>query len=289
MRAYQEKLALDSVFPFQIQDITLGDANTHEVMHWHSSFEITCVLEGTGCYYASGQTFEVAPGDIVIFNINELHGWQVFQREMRVLAMEFSANIVAGCGDIVGWEYMRPFIERGRNFRNRIGRDELYASDIAEMMGEIRREWVDRDDGYPLMIKADVLRILTMLVRHYHDDTRAQGQHDRRRALKRLQPALEYIDANYCGRITLREAAEQVYMSPNYFSHYFHTAIDASFSDYVSLLRIRKARELLATTDKSIYEISTSCGFANNSNFYRLYKKHTGEVPSRGRNKYSKR
>ena len=138
--------------------------------------------------------------------------------------------------------------------------------------------------GYRLMIKADVLRILTMLVRHYNDDTRAAGPvQEKNKALLRLQKAFEYIDASYCGKVTLREAADRVYMSPNYFSHYFHSATGISFSDYVSLRRVRKARQLLETSGRSIYEIAIECGFPNSSNFYRLYKKHTGESPRQSR------
>jgi AraC-like DNA-binding protein len=202
---------------------------------------------------------------------------------MRVLAMVFSDSLVAGYGDLMDMEYLRPFVGRGSNFRNRIGRDQPCAAQIAGIMQEILGEWRLRSDGYPLMIKADVLRVLTMLVRHYHDDARPAERSDPSRALRRLQPAFEYIDANYSGRITLKQAADRVFMSPNYFSHYFHAATHISFSDYVTLRRIRKARELMETSGKSIYEIAIECGFPNSSNFYRLYKKHTGESPRQGR------
>ena len=284
MNVHQDGLILDKGFPFQIDEVTLaaGD-NADEAFHWHTFLEITCILEGSGCYYVSDRAYEVSPGDIVIFNSAELHGWQVFQREMRVLAMVFSDSIVAGYGDLMDKEYLRPFIGRGSNFRNRIGKDEPCAAQIADIMQEILGEWRQRSEGYPLMIKADVLRILTMLVRHYHGDDRSAERVDPSRALRRLQPAFEYIDANYCGRITLKQAADQVFMSPNYFSHYFHDATRISFSDYVTLRRIRKARELMETSGKSIYEIAIECGFPNSSNFYRLYKKHTGESPRQGR------
>ena len=134
------------------------------------------------------------------------------------------------------------------------------------------------------MIKADVLRILTMLIRHYNNDARDPGRFsEKNKALRRLQRAFEYIDGNYCGKVTLKTAADTVYMSPNYFSHYFHSATGISFSDYVTMRRIRKARELLEKTGKSIYEVAMECGFPNSSNFYRLYKKHTGESPRQGR------
>ena len=284
MNVHQDGLILDSGFPFQIDEVTLASGdNADEAFHWHSFLEITCILEGSGCYYVSDRAYEVSPGDIVIFNSAELHGWQVFQSEMRVLAMVFSDSIVAGYGDLMDKEYLRPFIGRGSNFRNRIGKDEPCAARIADIMQEILGEWRQRSDGYSLMIKADVLRVLTMLVRHYQGDARAAERGDPSRALRRLQPAFEYIDANYCGRITLKQAADQVFMSPNYFSHYFHAATHISFSDYVTLRRIRRARELMESSGKSIYEIAIECGFPNSSNFYRLYKKHTGVSPRQGR------
>ena len=285
MNVHQDGLILDKGFPFQIDEVTLaaGD-NADEAFHWHTFLEITCILEGSGCYYVSDRAYEVSPGDIVIFNSAELHGWQVFQQEMRVLVMVFSDSIVAGYGDLMDMEYLRPFVGRGSNFRNRIGQDEPCAAQIAEIMQEILGEWRQRSEGYPLMIKADVLRMLTMLIRHYNDDVRDPGRAtEKNKALRRLQRAFEYIDGNYCRKVTLKAAADTVFMSPNYFSHYFHDATHISFSDYVSLRRIRKARELMETTGKSIYEIAIECGFPNSSNFYRLYRKHTGESPRQGR------
>lgn len=285
MNKYQDTIELDRAFPFQINEVRLSaEDSTDDSFHWHDFFEITCILEGRGVYYVNGQAFEVEPGDIIIFNNAELHGWQVLQREMRVLALVFSPNLTVGYGNFTDMEYLQPFIERGSNFKNKIGLREPCAGEIAAIMREIRGEWEGQSDGYRLMIRADVLRILTLLVRHYHDADRAPGQaSERNKALRRLQPAFEYIDENYCGKLTLREAADRVYMSPNYFSHYFHAATDISFSDYVSLRRIRKARQLLETTGKSIYEIAIECGFPNSSNFYRLYKKHTGQSPRNGR------
>ena len=285
MREYQDTIALDGAFPFQINEVLLrAEDNTDDIFHWHNYYEITRVLEGGGCYYANGQAFEVTSGDIIIFNSDEIHGWQVFQNSMLVLAMIFDAQLVAGYGELSDTEYLRPFIERGSSFVNRVGAQEPCAQEIGAIMAQIDDEWHKRHTGYTLMIKADVLRILTILLRHYHDPERAAGAHgDRNKALMRLQHAFEYIDSGYCGKVSLKEAANRVYMSPNYFSHYFHTATGISFSEYVTMRRMRKARRLLETTGRSIYEIAMECGFPNSSNFYRLYKKHTGETPRQNR------
>ena len=282
MHANQDNLELKHTFPFHINEVCLSARdNSSDIFHWHNYYEITLILEGEACYFVNGQAIEVAAGDLMLFNNAELHGWQVSGQEMRVLAMVFSPELISPFSSFPDSEYLMPFIERGANFKNRIGSMEPCAAEIARIMREIREEWEARRDGYPLMIKADVLRILTLLFRHYHDDVRGEADISRNKALVRLQPAFEYIDAGYCGKVTLKEAADRVYMSPNYFSHFFHISTGISFSGYVTMRRVRKARGLLETTGKSIYEIAVECGFPNSSNFYRLYKKYTGKSPRR--------
>lgn len=281
MKSNQDTRRFDRAFPCQIDEVTLARSDSaDDSFHWHAYHEITLVLRGTGCYYANGQSYDVAPGDIIVFNSEELHGWQVLQEEMVVLVLVFTPEFLASQGAFSDAEYLQPFVERGASFRNKIGRTEPYAAEMAALLSDIEDERGQKKAGYRLMIKSDVLHILTLLIRHYCDDSRVAGApSEKRKALMRLQAAFDYIDEHYDGKLTLKSAADAVYMSPNYFSHYFHGATGIRFSDYVTMRRIRRARELLETTGKSIYEIAMECGFPNSSNFYRLYRKHTGESP----------
>ena len=281
MNSRQGNRQLDRSLPFQIDEVTLlGSENADHSFHWHNYHEITLVLRGEGCYYVNGRAHEVGPGDIVVFNSEEIHGWQIPQEEMAMLVLVFLPEFITMQTPFADLEYSQPFVVRGANFRNKIGRDELHADEIATLLKDIRAEWEQRKVGCQLMIKSDILHILTLLIRHYHDDSRAAGApSEKRKAMRRLQAALDYIDEHYCERLTLRAAADVVFMSPNYFSHYFHSATGIRFCDYVAMRRILRARELLETTGKSIYEIAMECGFPNSSNFYRLYRMHTGESP----------
>ena len=103
------------------------------------------------------------------------------------------------------------------------------------------------------MIKANVLRILTMLIRAYQDESKSgEMLREKKNAMKRLEQAFNYIDDHYCEKITLEEVASSVYMSSNYFSSYFRKVTNISFSDYVTRMRINHARELLRETDKML-------------------------------------
>jgi YesN/AraC family two-component response regulator len=281
MNIYRDQLPLDPEYPLEISELTLrAEDNRIDTFHWHSYFEITWIREGNGCYYVNGKAYFVQPGDLILFNHVEPHGWQTLTEELKVTVLVFTPSYISEHHDFSQMEYLQPFIERGSNFQNKIERESDTAEEIIRIMQEILSEWNQKELGYRLMIRADVLRILTLLTRCYQDDSKnTELLKEKKKAMKRLQGAFDYINSHYSEKITLEETARTVYMSPNYFSSYFHKATETSFSDYVTMQRIRKANELLNETDKSINEIAMECGFPNISNFYRLYKKHTGTSP----------
>ncbi len=83
------------------------------------------------------------------------------------------------------------------------------------------------------MIKANILRILTMLIRTYQDESKSgEMLKEKKSAMKRLEQAISYIDHHYSEKITLDEVAAAAYMSSNYFSSYFRKVTGISFSEY---------------------------------------------------------
>ncbi|WP_456271141.1 response regulator transcription factor [Bacillus sp. AK031] len=96
-----------------------------------------------------------------------------------------------------------------------------------------------------------------------------------------IQSAKNWISENVDQNITIHKIAEQVYMNPTYFSEYFKSHTGETVLDYVTRIRIEKAKGLLLTTDFKIYDISVKVGYSDTKYFSRLFKKHYGEVPSK--------
>ena len=281
MKLVRDNITLDKDFPFRISEVVLNHENSRpDTFHWHSYFEITYVQEGQGNCFVNGREYMMEPGDIIIFNNVEAHGWKLMGEDMKLLVMIFSPEFVAEKLSVFDSEYLKPFVERGSNFKNRIGSEEPVSHEIRKGIREIYTEWKQQKEGYPLMIKANILRILTMLIRTYQDESKSEEMlKEKKNAMKRLEQVISYIDTHYSEKITLDEVAAAAYMSSNYFSSYFRKVTGISFSEYVTRIRISHARELLRDTDKSVTEIAMECGFHNISNFYRLYKKHVGKPP----------
>lgn len=207
MKLERDSIPLDKEFPFQISEVELNQANSRPgTWHWHSYFEITWVLEGKGNYFVNGQEYTMEKDDIIIFNNVEPHGWKLLGGNMKLLVMIFSPEFVAEKISLFDAEYLKPFVERGSNFKNRVGREEKVNEEIRISIREIYQEWNERKEGYPLMIKANVLRILTMLIRCLPGETKSgEMLKEKKNAMKRLEQAFTYINDHYCEKITLEE------------------------------------------------------------------------------------
>ena len=100
-----------------------------------------------------------------------------------------------------------------------------------------------------------------------------------------IKHAREYISDHYQEPLTLKQAARAVNMSVCNFCKVFKQSSGMTFTDYLTRLRIEKAKNLLANTDKQISEIAFEVGFNSLSQFNRSFKRITGESPSLFRKK----
>jgi two-component system response regulator YesN len=80
--------------------------------------------------------------------------------------------------------------------------------------------------------------------------------------------------------LMLQDAAGEVHMSQSHFSTLFSQETGLTFTQYLTALRIGKAKELLATTQLRSSEIARQVGYNDAHYFSYLFKKHTGATPS---------
>jgi two-component system response regulator YesN len=69
-------------------------------------------------------------------------------------------------------------------------------------------------------------------------------------------------------------------ISISYLSSLFHEETGESFSEYLNLLRLNKAKELLKSTDIKIYQIADRLGFNDAYYFSSWFKKQVGASPT---------
>lgn len=97
---------------------------------------------------------------------------------------------------------------------------------------------------------------------------------------KMILSAVQYINSNFNQNISLTDVANAIHISKNYLCDLFKKEMNMTFIDYVTNLRIEKAKYLLSNTDKKMYEISEEVGYNDYAYFSQIFKRHTGTTLS---------
>ncbi|WP_078552900.1 response regulator [Bacillus alkalicellulosilyticus] len=103
-----------------------------------------------------------------------------------------------------------------------------------------------------------------------------------------VQMIEEYIRSNYQKDIKLKEIADRFFLSREYISRKFKQEYEATITDYVTKIRIDKAKELLENPFLKIYEIADTVGYQNDKYFIKVFKKNVGMTPNEYRGKFTK-
>lgn len=139
----------------------------------------------------------------------------------------------------------------------------------------------------------DVVRLFTTLdkIKGYFEkiltgSIQLRDQVSKKKFGKILEKAKDYIEEHYNQEdISLNTAAAHVNVSPNYFSTIFSQEIGKTFIEYLTEIRMKKAKELLMTTNKKVSEIAYHIGYKDAHYFSFLFKKTQGCTTKEYRNR----
>ena len=104
-----------------------------------------------------------------------------------------------------------------------------------------------------------------------------------------IRPAINYIDANYDKPITLADIAKVSYLSVSRLAHLFKEQMGITIIDYLTSVRIERAKQLLLATEQSCTEICFQVGYNNQSYFSRTFKELVGMSPRQFRARNQRR
>lgn len=99
--------------------------------------------------------------------------------------------------------------------------------------------------------------------------------------------AIEYIEQHYRGKLTLKDAASALFISPNYLSELFKKTTGQNFSDYLNDVRMEHSRQYLADVSRKIGDVSELVGFSDARYFSSAFRKKYGMTPLEYRNKFA--
>ena len=96
----------------------------------------------------------------------------------------------------------------------------------------------------------------------------------------KLGRALAFIQAHLAEKLSLEMLAAVAQMSPSHFAHLFKYATGQTPYHYIIMCRMEQAKQLLAKTDVPLSEIGPQVGYADQSHFTALFRRHVAMTPN---------
>lgn len=106
-----------------------------------------------------------------------------------------------------------------------------------------------------------------------------------KRSKSLVKKAMKYVDENYRLPLSYRDVAKEVFVSPSYFLSLFKRETGLTFVDYLTAVRIDRAKRLLASSEMNITEIAYEIGFNNSNYFSSTFRRIVGKTAKEFRNR----
>ena len=162
----------------------------------------------------------------------------------------------------------RTAVEMGCDARELLGKNYEAFTDLSSIRS---------DDELGPWLHDMLERLLDAIHRHRNDSP-----------IPLLQAAMSYMHENLHRDISRDEVAEVAHLSPAHFSRIFKKEMKESFTDMLNRMRIDKAAEFLARTDRSLCLVALDCGFKDQSYFTKVFRRYMKQTPREYRMRLAK-
>lgn len=246
----------------------------HIPVHWHDEVEIIYVKKGSIYIYIGEERYPAAEGDLFFVNSGELHFMESDDMGVEYYTLLFPLAFLSfQMEDALEQEVFMPLRQKQLLLPVRLKEFEA-----EKQMTNLIREVIDvneeKEVGYQLRTRILLLELIEGFIKEG-----GFQQAGFTSATEMQRELLAFIQGHYTEKITLNMLAEEFHLSEKYISWYFKEHFSISFMQYVSHLRMTKARDLLLTTDWSVTEVALSCGYPSVNLFIRSFKEMYGVTP----------
>jgi len=150
---------------------------------------------------------------------------------------------------------------------------------LKSILSRLSAEYLSQQPGAQLAVNKLTEVLMVELIRMNF------GQNEKNtlmRALadKHIAESLTKLHNNLAHTWTLENLAKEVGLSRAGFAKRFKELVGLSMFDYLTQLRVQRAKELLSDTAMSLYEVANQIGYESDLAFTRTFKKRTGVTPT---------
>ncbi len=235
--------------------------NLNNISHWHTEYELIFVESGSISLTVNGNLFTLSEGMGAFLHQGAVHS---------IISQTDAVTVVLK----IDGAYFESLFEKKKPDSPLLSHDYGLASHIEELFEESAK----KDEYSGILADSITTHLIARILREEPCSPLLDGEHSS--STERYKLLLERISQNYA-YITFPDAADFMHFSRPYFSKYFQERTGMSFSRYLNMIRVSHAVEKLKEGEKTVTEISQSCGFNTIRNFNRVFKEFTGYTPNK--------
>ena len=262
-----------AVYHYAMKDCAMGTIN----WHWHEEIQLSLVTEGTVCFYADGQRYEVRSGDGFFINSSRLHmAREEGDPNAAYLCLDFHPRMIASYpGSVFADKYVKPFLEGGQFSHLKLDGKKAAHRAVLDGLREIGMLYDIKAYGYEMSIQAKIhLLWLNLISIHRPDRNPSHSQgHDT------VQEIIGFLRAHYQEPVSLKSIGHAVGFSESECCRQFKKVTGDTILNYLRSYRLTRSIELLEETDLSVSEIAFETGFSGASYYIESFRKELKQTP----------
>lgn len=238
--------------------------------HYHEYVELLLFLQGNATLIVNEENYLCQPFQLAVINPGEPHD-VLFNAQSQYICVKFLPQILYdGYSNISEFPYALPYLLESHHSR-------VFQADWTDgqLLSQVMEEWESRRLGCELVIRANILKIYTAIMRIWQQE----GAYSVSAGVPSyIHKALEHISCHFA-HTNEKQTAALCGVTYHHFSTAFRQALGKPFSQYLTEIRIREAKKRLATTNQSVEQIADEVGFATASHFIHRFRCITGFTP----------
>jgi len=259
--------------------------------HFHDYFQIWYVSKGEFLHTLGTRQYRIKKGDLFLVPPFTLHRIQAFEKEkVEILGCEFMPSFInerfddpSGDQTFFDINYLKHFLSPDCSRHSQIVFDGVTDGKIRHLFQDMLSEYEERAPFFPIALKADLLQLLSIIIRQVNGELVKAGFQKIERYRDTMNKVVEYIDQNTHEDIKLEHICVMSNMSKPTICRLFKEWTGKTFNRYLVDLRIANALVLLQRPSLSVTDVCYATGFNELAYFCRIFKKYTGISPNQFR------
>lgn len=236
--------------------------------HNHRETEIIYIKSGH-CIVGTDEGFlPLREGDCVVVHRGVPHWFFVDKKEVcQIAQLEFQAEFP---------DYFRDAFVffRANRFQKLSGCERV--GELLESIG--RRHRLAGSHSY------DSLQMKLLFFQLFTELSGIIEEKDKMKGSSKIDKIVGYINQHYEDDLSVENLADRFGISSRYLRRCFKEETGINCVQYITSLRMEKAKEFLWLSGKTVTEIASLTGFNSSQYFSRLFRQYTGQTPVEYRN-----